>query len=193
MAEIIETQDYSLAAAARPALGEYGVWFTIAIAMMATAGGILASIFAVSRMLAMLTEMKLVPHRHFGMPGSIQKHTLVYTVILGLILTAFFDLSRIAALGIVFYLIMDIAIHWGVLRHLRIDINANSWVPAIAIFLDLLALGGFVWVKLNTDPFVIGVAVATMIAIAVSEQIFLKKSPKSAQANQEESHAHHHH
>lgn len=29
----------------------------------------------------MLTEMKLVPHSHFGMPGSIQKHTLVYTVV----------------------------------------------------------------------------------------------------------------
>ena len=40
LAEIIKTQDYSLAAAARPALGEYGVWFTVAIAMMATAGGI---------------------------------------------------------------------------------------------------------------------------------------------------------
>ena len=41
--------------------------------------------FAVSRMLAMLTEMKLVPHSHFGMPGSIQKHTLVYTIVLGLL------------------------------------------------------------------------------------------------------------
>ena len=189
LAEIIETQNYSLAAAARPALGEYGVWFTVAIAMMATAGGILASVFAVSRMLAMLTEMKLVPHSHFGMPGSIQKHTLVYTVVLGLILTAFFDLSRIAALGIVFYLIMDIAIHWGVLRYLRKDIKANIWVPATAILLDLLALGGFVWVKLNTDPFVIGVAVVTMVVIAVAEQIFLKRLPESAQA--EQSHAHH--
>lgn len=48
LAEIVETQDYSLAAAARPALGEYGLWFTVAIAMMATTGGILASIFAVA-------------------------------------------------------------------------------------------------------------------------------------------------
>lgn len=192
LAEIIETRDYSLAAAARPALGDYGVWFTVAIAILATAGGILASIFAVSRMLAMLTEMKLVPHRHFGMPGSIQKHTLVYTVVLGLLLTAFFDLSRIAALGIVFYLIMDIAIHWGVLRYLREDVKAKAWVPAMAILLDLLALGGFVWVKLNSDPFVIAVAVVAMIIIAVAEQIFLKTSKESAQADNEHSHAHHH-
>ncbi|SFR44416.1 amino acid/polyamine/organocation transporter, APC superfamily [Marinobacter daqiaonensis] len=193
LAEIIETRDYSLAAAARPALGQYAVWFTVAIAMMATAGGILASIFAVSRMLAMLTEMKLVPHRHFGMPGSIQKHTLVYTVVLGVFLTAFFDLTRIAALGIVFYLIMDIAIHWGVLRYLRKDINANPWVPAIAIFLDLIALGGFVWVKLNSDPFVIGVAVGTMIVIAIAEQIFLKRTAGIEPPDDEQSQTHHQH
>ena len=190
--EIIETRDYSLAAAARPALGDYGVWFTVAIAMMATAGGILASIFAVSRMLEMLTEMKLVPRSHFGMPGSIQKHTLVYTEVLGLILTAFFDLSRIVALGIVFYLIMDIAIHWGVLRYLRKDINANAWVPATAIVLDMLALGGFVWVKLNTDPFVIGVAVVTMVVIAIAEQIFLKRSGGIQAPEGVHSQPHHH-
>ncbi|TKA91138.1 APC family permease [Guyparkeria sp. SB14A] len=176
LAEIIETRDYSLAAAARPALGEYGVWFTVILAMTATAGGILASIFAVSRMLAMLTEMELVPHRHFGMPGSIQKHTLVYTVVLGIFLTAFFDLSRIAALGIVFYLIMDIAIQWGVLRYLRTEVDARAWIPATAIVLNLLALLGFVWVKLNTDPFVIGAAMATMIAIAAAEWVFLRKA-----------------
>tara|TARA_R110002110_G_scaffold12718_3_gene60872 strand:- start:32000 stop:33337 length:1338 start_codon:yes stop_codon:yes gene_type:complete len=184
LAEIIETKDYSLAAAARPALGDYGVWFTVAIAMMATAGGILASIFAVSRMLAMLTEMKLVPHSHFGMSGSIQKHALVYTVVLGLTLTAFFDLSRIAALGIVFYLIMDIAIHWGVLRYLREDIKANVWVPTTAILLDLIVLGGFLWVKLNTDPFVIGVAVAVMILIAVVELIFLNSKPEKHEGHE---------
>lgn len=192
LAEIIETRDYSLAAAARPALGEYGVWFTVAIAMMATAGGILASIFAVSRMLAMLTEMKLVPHRHFGMPGSIQKHTLLYTVVLGLILTAFFDLSRIAALGIIFYLTMDIALHWGVLRYLRQDVKASIWVPAIAIILDLMALGGFVWVKLNSDPFVIGVAVTAMVVIAIGEQLFLKSSARNAAIKLDEPREHHH-
>ena len=192
LAEIIESRDYSLAAAARPALGEFGVWFTVAIAMMATAGGILASIFAVSRMLAMLTEMNLVPHSHFGMPGSIQKHTLVYTVVLGLILTAFFDLSRIAALGIIFYLVMDIAIHWGVLRYLREDVKATIWVPSLAIILDLMVLGGFLWVKVGSDPFVIVIAVATMIVIAMGEQIFLKSSARKKAMGDEDSHAHRH-
>lgn len=188
LSEIIETRDYSLAAAARPALGEYGVWFTVAIAMMATAGGIIASIFAVSRMLAMLSEMKLVPHRHLGMPGSVQKHTLVYTVVLGLLLTAFFDLSRIAALGIIFYLIMDLALQWGVLRYLLNDVKASRWVPLTAIILNLLVLAGFIWVKLNSDPFVIGVAVIAMLLIAIGELLFLHSRKVEHESNTHEQH-----
>jgi len=175
--EIIESKNYSLAAAARPALGEYAVWFTVVLAMLATAGGIIASIFAVSRMLAMLTEMKLVPHSHFGMPGSIQKHTLVYTVVLGLLLTAFFDLARIAALGIILYLVMDMAIHWGVLRHLREEISANRAILIGAIVLDLTVLTGFLWVKINSDPSVVGVAGALMMAILIMEVLFLRYNP----------------
>lgn len=188
LSEIIETRDYSLAAAARPALGEYGVWFTVAIAMMATAGGIIASIFAVSRMLAMLSEMKLVPHRHLGMPGSVQKHTLVYTVVLGLLLTAFFDLSRIAALGIIFYLIMDLALQWGVLRYLLNDVKASRWVPLTAIILNLLVLAGFIWVKLNSDPFVIGVAVIAMLLIAIGELLFLRSRKTEHESNTHKQH-----
>ncbi|HBS19001.1 MAG TPA: amino acid permease [Halomonas sp.] len=188
LSEIIETKDYSLAAAARPALGEAAVWFTVILAMLATAGGIIASIFAVSRMLAMLTEMELVPHRHFHMPGSIQKHTLVYTVVLGLVLTAFFDLSRIAALGITFYLIMDIAVHWGVLRHLRKEVGANPIVLVIAILLDAVVLAGFLWVKATTDPLVLIVATIVMAAILIAEGLFLSRNGASSSNDNTHSH-----
>ncbi len=186
--EIIATRNYSLAAAARPALGEYAVWFTVILAMVATAGGIIASIFAVSRMLAMLTEMKLVPHSHFHMPGTIQKHTLVYTIVLGLLLVIFFDLTRIAALGIIFYLIMDMAIHWGVLRHLRKELGANPVIVMTAIVLDLIILGGFIWVKVTSDPFVLFVAAGVMALILIGEFFFLRKRPSDEQ--QEHSHSH---
>ena len=64
--EIVAAKDFSLAEASRPAFGDLGVGFTVIIAIIATASGLLASVFAVSRMLAMLTDMKLIPHRHFG-------------------------------------------------------------------------------------------------------------------------------
>lgn len=62
----------------------------------------------------------------------------------------------------------------------------------LAIVLDLTILGGFVWVKLNTDPFVIGVAVVTMIVIAVAEQLFLKSSARRKAMENDKSHAHRH-
>jgi hypothetical protein len=111
------------------------------------------------------------------MPGSIQKHTLVYTVVLGLLLTTFFDLTRIAALGIIFYLIMDIAIHWGILRHLRQEIGARSAILIAAIVLDLIVLAGFVWIKIFSDPLVVGVAGAVMLAILIMEALFLRHNP----------------
>ncbi len=175
--EIIKTRNYSLAAAARPVTGDLGLWFTVALAMIATAGGIIASIFAVSRMLAMLTEMKLIPHSHLGMPGSIRQHTLVYTVVLGLMLTAFFDITRIAALGIVFYLIMDLAVHWGVLRHLREAVKAQTGILVTAIILDLVVLSGFVWIKLKTDSLVLVVAGTVMLIILLTEFLFLRRHP----------------
>ncbi|MES1945175.1 amino acid transporter [Salinisphaera sp. PC39] len=174
LSEIVATKDYSLAAAAKPAMGSYGLWFTVLLAIVATATGVISSIFAVSRMLAMLSEMKLVPHRHFGMPGSLQKHTLVYTVVLGILLTVLFDLSRIAALGIIFYLIMDIAMHWGVFRHLRKRLQANAAVLLTAIALDAVVLGAFVIVKARTDMGVILIALATMLAIFLGERLFLR-------------------
>jgi len=171
--EIVNAKDYSLAEASRPAFGDYGLWFTVGFAIVATVSGVIASVFAVSRMLAMLTDMNLVPHRHFGMPGSIQKHTLVYTIIIAMLLTVFFDLSRIASLGAIFYIIMDIAIHWGVLRHLRKEVKANAAILITAIILDVIVLGAFLWVKAQSDMLVIWASLVGLALIFAGERIFI--------------------
>ena len=174
IAEIVEARDYALAEAARPAFGRYGLWFTVIFAIIATVSGVIASVFAVSRMLAMLTEMKLVPHSHFGMPGNIQQHTLVYTIVAAMVLTVFFDLGRIAALGAVFYIVMDIAVHWGVLRHVRREIGANALILVLAIVFDVLVLGALLVVKASSDPLVLYASAAGIGLIFVGERLFLR-------------------
>ena len=174
--EIVRARDYALAEAARPAFGDYGLWFTVAFAIVATVSGVIASVFAVSRMLAMVTEMGLVPHSHLGMPGSIQKHTLVYTIVFAMLLTVFFDLGRIASLGAIFYIVMDIAVQWGVLRYLAADIGANRLIVIAAIVLDALALLALLVVKAGTDPVVIYASVIGLIFIFAGERLFLRAS-----------------
>jgi amino acid transporter len=174
--EIINAKDYSLAEAAKPAFGDYGLYFTVALAIIATISGVIASIFAVSRMTAMLTEMKLIPHSHLGMPGRIQKHMLVYVVVIAILLTVFFDLSRIASIGAIFYLIMDMIVQWGVYKHLRKEVKAKGIIVLTAMGLDLVVLGAFLWIKAKSDPLVLLVSGATIVVVFIGEKWFLKSN-----------------
>lgn len=185
---IIAAKDYALAEAAEPALGQIGFYLTVALALVATTSGVIASIFAVSRMLAMLTDMHLIPHSHFGMPGKIRDHTLVYTVVIAGVLTVFFDLSRIASLGAFFYLIMDILIHWGVWRNLRQDIEVRSWILLVAIALDVIVLGFFAVLKWQSDPWIVAVALAGIAGVFAFERIFLSLHPPEQHADHDQNH-----
>jgi hypothetical protein len=156
----------------------------VALAMVATASGLIASVFAVSRMLAMLTEMKMIPHSHFGMSGPIQSHTLVYTVVIAGMLTVLFDLSRIASLGAFFYLVMDMAVHWGVWRNLRHQVAVRGWVMLTALALDAMVLAAFTTLKLRSDPMIVIYAVAGIALVVAYERAFLKRWIIKQEANQ---------
>ncbi|MDT8394688.1 MAG: APC family permease [Bacteroidales bacterium] len=173
--ELIDARDYALAEAVRPAYGTYGQWFTIGIAIIATASGLITNVFAVSRMTTMLTEMKLIPHSHFRMPGDIHKHMLVYTVVLAITLTILFDLTRIASIGIIFYLTMDLIIQWGVLRRLRNKINARPWVIILAIILDAIVLIAFLWARADDDLLIVIVSIVLMALLFAGERLFLTR------------------
>ncbi|WP_194098741.1 APC family permease [Marivivens aquimaris] len=183
--EIISARDYSLAQAAQPALGQTGFILTVILAAVATASGVLASVFAVSRMLAMLTDMEMIPHSHFGMPGPIQRHTLVYTVVIAATLAVLFDLGRIASLGAFFYLVMDMIIHWGVFRYRRADVGAFGIVLLTALSLDVVVLAAFTVMKLQSDPMIVLYAAVGMIAVFAFERVYLSRwvAPQVAHAH----------
>ena len=102
-------------------------------------------------------------------------HTTIYTVAIAMALTVFFDLKRIAALGAIFYLIMDIAIHWGLIRHLRDRIEFRMSIVATAIVLDVVVLAAFVWIKATSDPTILAVA-AIGIGMTIGGERWLMRS-----------------
>ncbi len=173
--EIVAARDYSLAEAAAPALGRSGFFATVLLAAVATASGVLASVFAVSRMLAMLTEMKMIPHRHFAMSGPVRRHTLVYTVVIASTLAVFFDLGRIAALGAFFYLVMDMVVQWGVLRFMRHEIAAARPVLLLALGFDAVVLAAFTTMKLRSDPAIVLYAGIGISAVFAFERVYLSR------------------
>jgi amino acid transporter len=169
--EIIKAKDYALAAAAEPVFGEWGLWFTIAIAIVATFSGVIASVFSASRLLGMLSNMKQVPS--LKKMGNFKNPALIFTVSLAILLTALFDLTRIASIGAIFYLIMDIAIHWGLFRHLKNEVKFKPIIPLIAIVMDIAVLAAFLYIKYLNDPMVLIVAAIGIILILAAERFFM--------------------
>ncbi len=169
--EIIKAKDYALAAAAQPVFGKWGSWITISIAIVATFSGVIASVFSSSRLLEMLSNMKQVPS--LKKIGNFKNPALIFTVSLAILLTIVFDLTRIASIGVIFYLIMDIAIHWGLFRHLKEEVDFVPIIPLIAIIMDVAVLSAFLYVKFINDPLVLIVAAIGIILMIVLERFFM--------------------
>lgn len=170
VSDIIKAKDYALAEAARPVFGDWGLWFTVLIAMVATVSGVFASVFSASRLLGMLSKMKQIPN----MGSRFNNPALIFTVVLAITLTILFDLTRIAAMGAIFYLAMDIAVHWGLFRYLRRDIDFNPLIPLVALILDIVILTAFLIIKLKSDPLVPIVSLFGIIIIVIAERFFMR-------------------
>jgi len=175
--EIIEAKDYALAAAAKPVFGSLGSTLTIILAIVATVSGVIASVYSASRMLGMLSNMKQVPN--LKRMGNFKNPALIFTVSLAILLTILFDLTRIASLGAIFYLIMDIAIHWGLIRYLKKEVKFNSIIPITAIIIDVVVLSAFIYLKYVSDPIVLIVSAIGIVLIIISERLFMKSHTDS--------------
>lgn len=171
--QILAARDYALAEAAEPLFGSWGVWLTVAVAVVATLSGLVASLFSVSRLYDMLREMKQVP----GVPVSLNRQSLLITAALALVTASLFDLSRIAALGAMLYLSMDIAIHWGMIRRLRHRVEFTVWIPAVAIALDVLVLVPFVMMKARSDWFTVAITTAVAAVIIAAQAVNARRHP----------------
>ena len=68
---------------------------------------------------------------------------------------------------------MDIAIHWGVYRRLRHDIEANGAILITAICLDVIVLGAFIWIKIQQDMLVIWASLIGLAIIFIGERLFI--------------------
>ncbi len=168
--EIIIAKDYALAEAAKPIFGQWGRWFTVSLAMVATISGVIASIFSASRLLGMLSMMNQVPKLKLG---NLKNPSLIFTASLAILLTILFDLTRIASIGAIFYLIMDIAIHWGLFRYLKKEVKFNSLIPVIALIMDIVILAAFIYIKYINDSFVLIVAFIGIALIIIAQYLFM--------------------
>tara|TARA_R110002124_G_scaffold62990_3_gene171966 strand:- start:2424 stop:3647 length:1224 start_codon:yes stop_codon:yes gene_type:complete len=166
----VDARNYALAQAAEPFFGAWGVGITVAIAVVATLSGLLASLYSVSRLYAMLQDMKQAP----SLPNSVPHQPMIITAGLAILVTVFLDLSQIASMGVFLYLTMDMAVQWGVIRRLREKIEARIWLPVLTIVLDLAIVIPFAILKFQSDLFTVIVAAAVAVVIVVAQVVTVR-------------------
>ena len=71
--------------------------------------------------------------------------------------------------SLTFAALLFIAIHLGILRHLRDEVGARAWIPWVAIALDVAVLVPFVLLKAQSDPFTLVVTAVVALVIVVAQ------------------------
>src|SRR5690625_5968996 len=99
---------------------------------------------------------------------------LVYIAIISIALTIFFDLSRIASLGALYYLVMDTIFQWGVLRRIKETFGAKAPIVITSLILNIIVTLTFLWYKIMTYLFIVIIVSITFPLLFIVELFFLK-------------------
>ena len=175
--QIIKSQDFALAEAAKPAFGELGFKIIAATALFATASAINATLYAttqISYVLAKEGELPKVYERNIfnNSEGLIISALLIVPMIL------FMNLGTIASIAAVTVLLIQGFTHTGHLFRLK-ETGASAFMVTLAI-IGTFGAGGFAiyYSSLHTAHFAMYVVMAFFLAFAleVSLRLFTQRT-----------------
>jgi amino acid transporter len=177
---VVATQEFALAEAARPILGQTGFAIVAVTALVATASAINASLYAVTNVTYQLAREGELPEA-FGEPIGHSREGLIISSAIIIFLSLFFDLSEIAAIGALSMLIIHMVTH---IAHLKLlpETGARRGPILLAIALNgtAVVLGGYHLGKVSPGLFV-WIAGFFLLAFGL-EYSFHQLSKRSVQA-----------
>jgi len=139
LAEVIKSQDYALAEAAKPAFGEIGFKLIAATALLATASAINATLYAVTQLSYTLAKDGDLPEIY---ERNIFHNTegLIISALLIVPMILFFNLGEIASVAAVIVLLIQGFTHTGHLFKIK-ETGANLTLILLAIAGTFTAAG----------------------------------------------------
>ena len=169
--KVIAAKDFALAEAARPMFGENGFRIVAIAALFATASAINAALYAITNVTYQLAKVGELPAA-FGHPIGHSREGLVISSALILILSVFFDLSEIAAIGSVSILMVHFVVHAGHLRLLR-KTGAIGLLVVMAALTNLAAIVLSAVYLSGKSPHLL-ILVGSLFALAVLIEVSLR-------------------
>ncbi len=174
-AQIHAAQEYALAVAVRPALGEAGNVLVCLAALLATSSAINATIFGASRMMAEMSRDEMMP-RAFSIrsPALVPAHAIVIITVLALALTFLGGLELIAAFSSMTFLLVSLAVSIANFR-LRRQTRSHAGVifgAAVLMSGTVLALTAYLW---RTRPDMLAAIVLLYATVLVIQLVFRRR------------------
>ena len=166
--EIADAEEYVLAVAAKPSLGEAGQVLVGIAALLATSSAINATSFGSSRMMAEMATEKMMP-RAFSFRdrrANVPWVAVMTMTAFGVVFTAFNSLDTIAAFSSLTFLIVSIGVSVANLR-LRARTHSKAWLVVLGMTLmsaTVVMLVIHLWdQKRTTLMWVLGIYAAVFI------------------------------
>jgi len=135
---LMQSKDYALAVAVKPALGNFGFTLVAVAALIATFSAINATIYGNSRLafsLGIEGELPLVDKKDADNP----KYGVITTIVLSLVMANLIDMTEIAIIGSASFLLIFAVTNLSALR-LRKEIGGQAWIFLLAFLSALTAL-----------------------------------------------------
>ena len=148
---LLEAQDYALAFAAKPALGQVGFILVSIAALLSTFSAINATIFGNARLGYIIAKDGRLPTLFEYEKGNIPIVGVVLTLLCSLVLANTIDLKDIAIIASAGFLLIFFIVNLSAFK-LADTIKANRFIVGFASFFSILALIILLFQTYTTNP-----------------------------------------
>ncbi len=155
LADIIRTKDYAMAEAAKPVFGQWGFTIISIAALLSASSSINANLYSTTNMTYLLAKDGELPAFEAKKLWRAGTEGLFTTTVLILLIANFLDLSRIAYLGSVVYLIVYSMVHLGHLRNLTAETGASKTIVLFALLTNFTVMVIFIYKLAGSNPVVL--------------------------------------
>jgi len=176
--ETIKTaEDYVMAQAAKPLLGQIGFTIITIAALISTFSAINASLYGGSRVSYEIAEDDELPHQLTGQLWN-QPVGLAITSSATLLLTNLLNLESLSTAGSAGFLLIFALVNWTGYR-LSLKINGNKTIPMLGFLLCALAFVILLVQEFNSNVLGVAVAISLIVVCIVTEWMYKRLFNKS--------------
>jgi len=181
IAEIAKAEDYALAEAARPFLGNAGFIMIAIAALLSTGSAINATLYGTARTSYVIAKDGELPEELEHKVWKRPIEGLLITSGLTLLIANLLDLSRIAIMGSAGFLLIFAAVNASNARLSSIT-KSKRWISILGAIICIGALSTLIWQRATTSPNEIWILLVMVGLAFLIETIYRKATGRTIRA-----------